>query len=111
MAASVTRFSLRKPSRGWNYSVAVARMRCFACLNQSMPEHKGLKRFYDPRCFTPESVRQDETIGWQSGSFFHGGAFHPIRYKELKTVLWRKGAGRRLLRLIVIAPTGYRLHQ
>lgn len=82
------------------------------CLpHQSKPEHKGLKRFYDPRCFTPESVRQDETIGWQSGSFFHGGAFHPIRYKELKTVLWRKGAGRRLLRLIVIAPTGYRLHQ
>ena len=25
--------------------------------------------------------------------------------------LWRKGGGRRLLRLIVIAPTGYRLHQ
>jgi hypothetical protein len=50
-------------------------------------------------------------IPWQSGSFFHGGAFHPIRYKELKTVLWRKGASRRFLRLIVIAPTGYRLHQ
>jgi hypothetical protein len=82
------------------------------CLpHKAMPEQKGLKRFYDPRCFTPESVRQDETIPWQSGSFFHGGAFHPIRYKELKTVLWRKGAARRLLRLIVIAPTGYRLHQ
>jgi hypothetical protein len=78
---------------------------------QSVPEHKGPKRFYDPRCFTPDSVRQDQTIGWQSGSFFHGGAFHPIRYKQLNTVLWRKGGGRRLLRLIVIAPTGYRLHQ
>jgi hypothetical protein len=82
------------------------------CLpHQSVPEHKGPKRFYDPRCFTPESVRQDETISWQNGSFFHGGGFHPIRYKELNSVLWRKGAGRRLLRLIVIAPTGYRLHQ
>jgi hypothetical protein len=82
------------------------------CLpHKSGPEHKGPKRFYDPRCFTPESVRQDETMSWQSGSFFHGGAFHSIRYKELNSVLWRKGAGRRLLRLIVIAPTGYRLHQ
>jgi hypothetical protein len=82
------------------------------CLpQQSAAEHKGPKRFYDPRIFTPDSVRQDQTIGWQSGSFFHGGAFHPIRYKELNPVLWRKGAGRRLLRLIVIAPTGYRLHQ
>jgi hypothetical protein len=59
----------------------------------------------------PDGVRQDETIPWQEGSFFHGGAFHSIRYKELKRVLWRKGGGRRLLRLIVIAPTGYRLHQ
>lgn len=78
---------------------------------ESVPEQKGPKRFYDPRCFTPDAVRQDETIGWQSGSFFHGGAFHSIRYKQLKAVLWRKGAARRLLRLIVIAPTGYRLHQ
>ena len=61
--------------------------------------------------FYPDGVRQDETIPWQEGSFFHGGAFHSIRYKEVKRVLWRKGGGRRLLRLIVIAPTGYRLHQ
>jgi hypothetical protein len=82
------------------------------CLpQQSVPELKGPKRFYDSRCFTPDSVRQDETVAWQSGSFFHGGAFHPIRYKELRTLLWRKGGGRRLLRLIVLAPTGYRLHQ
>jgi DDE superfamily endonuclease len=78
---------------------------------ESVPEHKGPKRFYDLSSFTPEWVRHQETIPWQSGSFFHGGAFHSIRYKELKAVLWRKGGGRRLLRLIVIAPTGYRLHQ
>jgi hypothetical protein len=82
------------------------------CLpHQSVHGHKGPKRFYDPRCFTPDSVRQNETIPWQKGSFFHGGGFHPIRYKELQAVLWRKGGGRRLLRLMVIAPTGYRLHQ
>jgi DDE superfamily endonuclease len=79
-------------------------------LHQPAADYKGPKRFYDPRCFSPDAIRQDETIPWQSGSFFHGGAFHTIRYKELKRVFWRKGAGRRPLRLIVIAPTGYRLH-
>ena len=77
----------------------------------SDPKLKGPKRFYDPRTFSPESVRLDQSIAYQSGSFFHGGQFHEIRYKELPLVLWRKGAGRRPLRLIVIAPTGYRLHQ
>lgn len=77
----------------------------------SDPKLKGLKRFYDPRTFSPESVRLDQSIAYQSGSFFHGGQFHEIRYKELAHVLWRKGAGRRPLRLIVIAPTGYRLYQ
>ena len=72
-------------------------------------EEKG-RRFYSKETFTPESVRQDETISWSEGEFFHGGAFHKIRYKEVKNVLWSKGAGRRFLRLIVIAPTGYRLH-
>jgi hypothetical protein len=72
---------------------------------------KKLARFYDPESFTPESVRQDESIAWKSGSFFHGGAYHTIRYKEITQVLWRKGAGRRFVRLIVLAPTGYRLHK
>ena len=55
------------------------------CLaHQSVHGHKGPKRFYDPRSFTPDSVRQNETIPWQKGSFFHGGGFHPIRYKNSK---------------------------
>jgi hypothetical protein len=82
------------------------------CLRQSsLREPKGPKRFYDPQSFSPDAVRQDPSIPWQSGPFFHGGRFHEIRYKEIPHVLWRKGGGRRLLRLIVIAPTGYRLHQ
>ena len=69
------------------------------------------RRFYSKSCFTPEGVAQDQTIPWEQGDFFHGGKFYPIRYKEIKQVLWRKGAKRRFLRLIVIAPTGYRLHK
>jgi len=33
-----------------------------------------------------------------------------IRFKEVREVLWQKGSRRRPLRLIVLAPTGYRLH-
>jgi DDE superfamily endonuclease len=72
--------------------------------------HKKAARFYDKKSFSPESVRQDESIPWQKGSFFHGGAYHELRYKEITQILWRKGGARRPLRLIVIAPTGYRLH-
>jgi hypothetical protein len=31
-----------------------------------------------------------------------------VRYKQINKILWRGGAGRRLLRLIVVAPTPYR---
>jgi hypothetical protein len=70
----------------------------------------GGRCVYGKESFTPESVRQDETRPWQEGEFFHGGGLHRIRYKECAEVFWRKGGGRRPLRLLVIAPTGYRLH-
>ena len=40
-----------------------------------------------------------------------GGKKHAIRYKEIGEVLWQRGSGRRSMRLIVVAPTGYRLHK
>ena len=71
---------------------------------------EGSRCYYDKQTFTPESIRQDETKPWESDQFFHAGRFHTIRFKEDADVLWRTGAKRRRLRLIVIAPTGYRLH-
>lgn len=69
------------------------------------------RRFYDTAKFTPEEVRRDESIAWQSGKFFHGGAFRQLRYKEIPELYWQRGAKKRPLRLIVIAPTPYRLHK
>lgn len=71
----------------------------------------GGRAFFDKHKFTPEQVRQDENIPWQSDSFFHGGGWRELRYKELGSIYWQSGAGRKPLRLIVIAPTPYRLHQ
>lgn len=68
-------------------------------------------RFYSKTTFTPEQVRQDESIPWSEHSFFHGGAWRCLRYKQLCGIYWQAAAGRRTLRLIVIAPTPYRLHR
>jgi hypothetical protein len=68
------------------------------------------KRFYSGVKFTPAEVLRDESIPWQTTTVRTGGREHVVRFKELG-VLWQGGAGRRPLRLIVIAPTGYRLHK
>jgi DDE superfamily endonuclease len=66
------------------------------------------RRFYSPNKFTPEQVRQDAHRDWQTAKVFYGGQRRKIRYKEVRSVLWQGGARRRLLRLLVVAPTPYR---
>jgi len=68
----------------------------------------GARRFYDPRKFTPESVRQDETLPWRTARLVYGGKRRKVRFKELKGIYWQGGARRRPLRLIVVAPTPYK---
>jgi hypothetical protein len=68
----------------------------------------GGRRCYAKESFTPESVRTDESRPWSTGRFFHGGAWRELRYKEITGVFWPHGAGRRPLRLIVLAATPYR---
>ena len=58
--------------------------------------------------FTPEQVRQDEALPWQTTKLFYGGKWRRIRYKEVRGVYWRSGARRQPLRLLVVAPTPYR---
>jgi hypothetical protein len=70
---------------------------------------KGSRSFYDSKTFTPEEVRQDETICWQTCSIFHGGTWREVRYKEIPELYWRKGAKRRKVRLLVLAATAYRI--
>lgn len=63
---------------------------------------------YSPDRFTPEQVRQDDSIAWDTADIFYAGQLRAIRYKEVFGVLWRRGSGRRPLRLIVIAPQPYK---
>jgi hypothetical protein len=63
--------------------------------------------FYSPDKFTPQQVRSDDGIPWQTTKIFYGGKRRKVRYKEVAGVLWQGGARKRDLRLLVIAPTAY----
>ena len=66
-------------------------------------------RFYGKTKFTPERVRtRDSLAPWQTAQIFHGGCSREVRYKEIKEVYWQGGAKKRPLRLLVLAPVGYR---
>lgn len=69
-----------------------------------------------PPCYgreapTPEQLRQDETLPWQTLEAFAAGQRHRFKIKTLAPVLWRKSGVARPLRVIVIAPLGYRLRK
>ncbi len=66
------------------------------------------RRFYALEKFTPQQVRQDESLAWKTTKIFYGGKRRKIRYKEVHNVYWQRGGRKRPLRLIVIAPTPYR---
>jgi hypothetical protein len=73
----------------------------------SFPAPAGSRRTYGTS-FTPEDVRHDDVVPYRSTKIFHGGQWREVRYKELKGVLWQRGAARRPLRLLVVAPTPYK---
>lgn len=71
---------------------------------------RGAKCFYGKKKFTPEMVRRRDSLApWQKAEIFHGGCFREVRYKELARVYWQSGGKKRELRLLVVAPVGYRL--
>jgi hypothetical protein len=71
----------------------------------------GSRRFYGTEKFTPEQIRKDDSREWKTSEIFYGGMWRTVRYKEVAEVFWQRGAGKRPLRLIVIAPTPYRKKQ
>ena len=88
----------------------IARTRKDAVLCFAAPA--GSRRFYDTQKFTPEGVRQNDSIPWNTTKIFYGGKQRRVRYKLVPNVYWRGrwqgGARRRTLRLLVVAPTPYR---
>jgi hypothetical protein len=72
------------------------------------PAAPGLRRKYSPESFTPEQVRQDDSLPWKKVRVYYGGGWREIRYKEIKGVCWPRGSLARPLRLFVLAPLPYK---
>lgn len=66
-------------------------------------------RFYGKVKFTPEEVRRrDSRAPWQTTPIFHGGCLRDVRFKDLGRIYWQGGSRKREVRLLVVAPVGYR---
>jgi len=82
--------------------------RCRKDARLCFPAPADSKRKYAAEPFTPEQVRQDDSIPWKKVKVYYGGRKRKVRIKEVKHVFWRRGALTRPLRLIVIAPQPYK---
>jgi hypothetical protein len=83
--------------------------RCRKDARLCFPAPPGGRRKYDEEIFTPDQVRTRANIPWRRGRAYLGGKWRRVRFKEVKGVLWKRGAGTEKLRLIVIGPVPYKL--
>jgi len=67
------------------------------------------RRHYAAEVFTPQHVRQSDRVEWKQTRIYFGAKCRKLRYKVVTDVLWRRGAGTRHLRLIIIAPIPYKM--
>lgn len=94
-------------SHHFERTVLLARARKDARL--CFPAEKGSRKTYGTQRFTPLSVRQDESIPYQTAQIFYGGTRRDIRYKEVSNILWQRGSGPTPVRLLLVAPQPYKV--
>jgi len=78
-------------------------------LPESTVSKPGRNRVYGRRAATPDAIRKDESLPWQKIDAFAAGKTHRFKVKTLGPLRWRPAGQEHDLRLIVIAPLGYRL--
>lgn len=71
----------------------------------------GRRPSYGPQTLTPEQLRLNEATPWSQVQAFAAGQCHSFRIKSLGPVLWRKAGAGLPVRMVVIAPLGYRLRK
>lgn len=95
-------------------TVYIGRIRKDAVLHAlpGEPGPTGRPSSYGAAVQTPEQLRTDESVPWQSVSGWAAGRRHEFKVKTLESpVLWRKSGAACPLRVLVIAPMGYRLRK
>jgi hypothetical protein len=71
----------------------------------------GRTRVYGRRAPTPEELRQDDSVPWTEVKAFAAGKIRTFKIKTIASLRWRPAGKGHNVRLIVIAPLGYRLTQ
>lgn len=66
------------------------------------------KRRYSEESFTPDEIRQSNNHKYKNTKTHFAGDWYEIKYKELRNVCWKYGTKTMPMRLIVVAPIGYR---
>jgi hypothetical protein len=95
-------------------TVYIGRIRKDAVLHAlpGKPGPTGRPASYGAPVQTPEQLRTDQNVPWHSVSGWAAGRRHDFKVKTLEApVLWRKSGAACPLRVVVIAPLGYRLRQ
>jgi hypothetical protein len=94
-------------------TVYIGRIRKDAALHAlpGGPAATGRPPSYGAQVQSPEQLRTDDTVPWQTIEAFAAGKRHRFKIKTLGPVLWRKSGARCALRMVVIAPVSYRLRQ
>lgn len=92
-------------------TVLIGRIRKDAKLFQ-IPEDaagttRGRKRYYGDGLPTPEEVRQDESIPWQTVRAFAAGKWHEFNIKTMAPVRWKSSRDRDML-IVIVKPLAYR---
>jgi len=93
-------------------TTAVGRIRADAKLYhlpESTEGKPGRNRVYGERAPTPQQLHKDDSVPWQKIEAFAAGKTHHFKIKTLTPLRWRPAGKEHDLRLIVIAPLGYRL--
>jgi hypothetical protein len=81
----------------------------------SLPEHvqnsgKGRRRTYGDELPTPEKIRQDEMIPWETACVYAAGKVNEFQIKTIPHIRWRS-TGDKDLRLVIIKPLAYKLNK
>jgi hypothetical protein len=71
----------------------------------------GRKRLYGEPAPTPEELRTDDSIPWQTVRAYASGKVHEFKIKTMPYLRWRGTGKQHTLRLLVIAPLHYRKSQ
>lgn len=80
-------------------------------LPQTETSGPGRKRIYGDRAPSPDELRCDQAEPWTQVRAFACGKIHNFKVKTLGPLRWRSAGRHHDLKLIVIAPLGYRLRK